>query len=712
MTGARAHVAIAVAALLGALALGARAPAGETASGDAEPLRLRLLCVHDPTEQSEPWQGPIHEVLEAPAAHLGLRLEHLVLGGPLPGPEAMARYRGIVTWFADDSMPGAERYLRWLIAQLEHGRRALVIGPLGAGRDSRTGQEVDPALLAEAWAALGFERQPAWTDNPWLIRIRDARRPTIGWERALEGELRWFDGLAVRAPDAEVWLRLVRRDRPELACDAVAITAHGAYVAPTCAVWTDPAPPHGNQWRIDPWALLEASFRLEGLPRPDPTTCNGCRIAYAQIDGDGFDNRTLDPPHERAAARILERVLRPFAFPTTVGLITAPLDPASPHFAGADSVALARAILALPNVEPASHSHTHPFDWRTGRAAYAPEGTPFDPVAEVERSVRVLETRLCPPGRHVRAILWSGEANPPERAIAAASRLGLVNVGAGLTRIDAARRSRTWLRPLSRQVGAHWQVLDASANEIAFTDGWKRNFGGLRHVLETWRRTDLPRRTHPIALYYHFYSGEHPAGLASLEILSRWLAEHRDTLHPVWVSEYARTVEGFVHTRLERLADGGWRVLDRGALQTIRFDAPGRPVDLARSRGVLGFARERDTLYVHLDPAVAVAEIRFAPAVRPRPHIERATIAVRALERPREGAVAFEALAAPWGRVTLAGCAGTALYRVRVREGGRTIEDRALSTDRRGRLSLALRSPQRAWRAVSIEPARTGGPPR
>ena len=47
---------------------------------------------------------------------------------------------------------------------------------------------------------------------------------------------------------------------------------------------------------------------------------------------------------------------------------------------------------------------------------------------------------------------------------------------------------------------------EQQANENLFTDLWRRDFNGLENVIETYKRTENPRRLQCANLYYHFYS--------------------------------------------------------------------------------------------------------------------------------------------------------------------------------------------------------------
>jgi hypothetical protein len=68
-------------------------------------------------------------------------------------------------------------------------------------------------------------------------------------------------------------------------------------------------------------------------------------------------------------------------------------------------------------------------------------------------------------------------------------------------------------------------------------------------------------------------------------------------------------------TEITALGRSAWRIRNRGALQTVRFDdAADVALDLGRSIGVIGQRRKGTTLYVALDGASADAVVALAPA--------------------------------------------------------------------------------------------------
>src|SRR5262249_27095960 len=87
----------------------------------------------------------------------------------------------------------------------------------------------------------------------------------------------------------------------------------------------------------------------------------------SQIDGDGWNNVSEIPSYNKtgtlSAEVIRKEILEPYRdFAFDVGLITAETDINCYGVQNSESVA--RAIFALPNVEPSSHTHSHPVFWR------------------------------------------------------------------------------------------------------------------------------------------------------------------------------------------------------------------------------------------------------------------------------------------------------------------------------------------------------------
>jgi len=167
--------------------------------------------------------------------------------------------------------------------------------------------------------------------------------------------------------------------------------------------------------------------------------------------------------------------------------------------------------------------------------------------------------------------------------------------------MDGEYPSYTGVAPLYRQVGPYLQVHSANSDQNTYTGLWTGPFGGFQNVIQTFQRTESPRRILPVDVYYHFYSGERYASVLALQRIYQWVLEHRDELFPVYASRYISVVQGLFTTRIERQGRDTWRISGNGACRTLRFDPCPRFPDWRRSSGLLGFRHYQGALYVSLD---------------------------------------------------------------------------------------------------------------
>jgi hypothetical protein len=178
------------------------------------------------------------------------------------------------------------------------------------------------------------------------------------------------------------------------------------------------------------------------------------------------------------------------------------------------------------------------------------------------------------------------------------------NINGGDSRFDSDFPSYAFVAPIGRQVGQYRQIYSTNSNENTYTDLWRGRYYAFRFLRETLERTESPRRVRAANVYYHMYSGERLAALRALVMNLKWAREQE--LAPIETSLYAAIAEGFYTTMLMPAGERRWRVINRGALNTLRFDAAGDlVVDWARSNGVIGARHYQGSLYVALDAAVA-----------------------------------------------------------------------------------------------------------
>ncbi len=651
MIGAVRLAAVLVLVLAGATTMGS---GGAGAQG--RPVPRTILAFYDGTGFEDIRFTPIHRVAEMPLNHLGLVVSYHDLRQPLPTGAELEGVRGAIAWFTGDVMPNPGAFIEWSHRFIDSGRQLAIFGSLGFAND-RSGKQTSAEAINGLLQRIGLRfdgRRIELTHNVRIIR-RD--RGLLDFETPLPRQLPAYDRIVKVDPLVEA--HLIVREGNDSSTDATPISTHpnGGFVALDFVHRGDNLTT-SRQLYLDPFEYFRRAFRTDDLPKPDTTTLVGRRIYYSHIDGDGWRNLTHVKEYAQRRAMSAEVVLREAVeafpdLPVTVAPIVGDLDPA--WFGSAQSMEIARRFFDLPQVEMASHTWSHPFDWgffadsdpvkemlllkrypkRPGgnddqawaaaarrvagqreqsisyegkvlgsQGSYAVPRVyavkPFDLALEIQGSIDFLNG-LAPAGKQVTLLQWSGNCLPWENAIVATYAAGVLNLNGGDTRFDRERPSYTSVASIGRKMPRGIQIYASNANENVYTELWTSRFFGFTFLGQTWRNTEQPIRVKPKNLYYHMYSGEKAASLHAL--LSNLKDAESEPIAAITASAFSALALGFYSTDIADLGEGRWQIANRGKLQTIRFDrALDRKVDFARSSGVIGQQHFQGSLYVALDP--------------------------------------------------------------------------------------------------------------
>ncbi|SMC20100.1 hypothetical protein SAMN02746041_00813 [Desulfacinum hydrothermale DSM 13146] len=611
--------------------------APQTGLAEGTPLARRVLVIYGEGQSER--DNPVFSHAGGVLHHLGLLMDYWdVNRRPLPDDTMMENVRAVIVTLRHPVESNRTSYLQWLQHQLDSGRKLVVLGLLGV--DPQRGESTERKLVADIWKRLGVHYSGLDITPAWKRRYVFKNTQMVEWERRYPP----FPPPVYRAEkvDAALTAHLVVSVQGSDEDPAVLVGTHpnGGFAFPGTFIWTDPET-FDTQWYVDPFLFFSKALDLETLPTPDPTTLNGLRVAFSHIDGDGFGGYTEIKGYENCAEVIRDEILKAFDFPVTASVITAEVDPQT---LGRPALkALAREIFRLPNVEPASHSFSHPFYWDpkdVGKSRYhrlhglQVPGYHFDPEQEIVGSAAYISRELAPEGKPCRLFLWTGNCRPRPEDMALCDKAGLLNMNGGDTLWDAAHPSVSYVSPFFWRLGDHLQVLTGQANENILTNLWSGPYFGYRNVIETMKRTEKPRRLKPIDIYYHYYSAQYEASLQALKEVYQWVLAQE--IAPVFTSQYIRMVQGFATARIFQAAPDTFEVENYGHCLTVRFDRSDRVPDLDRSQNVVGYLRMDHCLYVSLQPGGSKARIVLAPAESPpprQPHVRKATGWVTLLKR-------------------------------------------------------------------------------
>ncbi|MEN9426564.1 MAG: hypothetical protein RLZZ220_913 [Pseudomonadota bacterium] len=570
--------------------------------GSVEVIPRRVMVLHDGREAPQLNYANAHRFLEMPLNHLGYVVDYVDVNSPLPAT-VDGRYAAIVTWFGGELQPATRlRLAPWLATRIDEGLRIGMFGDLGHLRTPG---------LAET---TGLKVQPAARGSVQIIH----RSPAVGFElEAIPGPP--VTPLAGEGEGFSPWLSL--KDSAGQRFDPVLITPWGGLLPSRYAVVEMPGGIEQSRWVTDPFAFLQAALALPPLPAPDTTTETGRRLFFAHIDGDGFPSRAELPGLPLGAEVLLTEVLTRYTLPHAMSVIEAEVAPHGLYPREAPAMeAAARRIFALPNVEIATHTYTHPFFWAEvdkGRPSTAAQGYTLAPPGytpnlerEIIGSTEYIRQRLAPAGKPVRLLLWSGNAAPTLRALAIAEGAGLLTMNGGNTIASRTYPSLTAVGPLGIRLGEHFQAYAPIMNENVFTNLWTGPFYGFERVIETFRFTGSPRRIKPIDIYYHTYSATKRASLNALHKVYSWALAQ--PIHPVFPSEFVEKANNFNTLVLARPIDRD-AILVRNAthLRTLRVPPQLGLPNLATGNGVAGWLKGEEGYYLHL--AGSTAELRLTP---------------------------------------------------------------------------------------------------
>lgn len=735
------------------LALAQSAAPSEPTSESAIPRTIIALVEGGPDFRLRETRS--HFMATMPLEQLGLIVEYHRADQPLPDLSDRSDVRGIFTWLAATTRPGAERLLSWYEQAVDLDKKLVIFGELGVSADPETGP-LPTRRINRVMEHVGVHLGDAYAGYTagTTYRIRDPK--VWGFEHTPllpPG----FSEYSIVDPRVTSHLTLESAGPEPVHGDLIVTGPNGGFVAPFFAVEVDP-PSNIRRWLINPFEFFRLAFATDDLPKPDTTTLAGRRMYYSHVDGDGWRSISevkIDGEPASAARVLLERVVERFPeLPVTIAPIAAELDP--DWIDDPDARRIARAFFELPHVEAGSHTYSHPFRWsffkdydpkveqeivrRNGtghdiHAGYAgladqqeaagldeaqldigkyslPRAfftEPFDLDLEIAGSLdQIAEVG----GKKVEVVQWSGDTSPFEGALAATREAGVPNINGGDTRFDSDYRSYGFVAPISVPVGDERQIYASMSNENTYTDLWTGRFFSYRHVLETIRNTELPIRVKPINLYYHSYSAEKIASTNAL--LQAHEAMRGRQIAPVTTSHFARIASGFYTTRLIPMGPRRWRVEDRGALQTLRFDrATDTAVDFAASSGVIGARPVHGNLYVALDPEVAVPVVALTDRAHPldpdpagRPYVFDSRWPVYALSSEGEAVTVSAQGFGPLSMTWVVPRAGS--WRVRISQDGDTVWSETLEVGEDRRLTIEPGDEAEAAVEVRIRIERVG----
>jgi hypothetical protein len=367
-------------------------------------------------------------------------------------------------------------------------------------------------------------------------------------------------------------------------------------------------------WVIDPFKLIRDSLRLKKLAVPDPTTENGNRLLFVHMDGDGIMNRAEWDAELFSGDVLYKEIFSRYKIPQSISIIegeTAPYGLYGKYNSDKEEgdispklEAIARRTYTLDNIEPASHTFTHPFYWGkiindTLNKNYRLQvpNYKFSLAREISGSLKYINTKLNFKKRKANTIFWSGDCLPTSTTLEYLYKNDILQINGGDTVIVNDKPWLSNIAPYGIKRGDYYQVFTGAQNENVFTNDWLGPFWGYKKVIQTFKLTDKPKRFKPIDIYYHTYSGSKRASLNALHTVYKWAMKQE--VMPVYTSYYIPKVMDFYDISLA-YEKNRWLIKGTKNLKTLRLEKDVN-IDLSKSIGIIGMKDHESDRYIHLD---------------------------------------------------------------------------------------------------------------
>lgn len=605
---------------------------GESAGPVVEESRRILVLfghVEEESEGGQLWAADTMtaERLQMPLEWLGYELEYVNIGKVSPPETLGQKYAGAI-FDAELQLPyaGEAWYVDWVLKQTTRGKKVLFAGEYPFQR------EVERARLFQGLGIWGSFNQ---VKRPRNVKINRIDESIMNFEAPVTPHP--VEITDIRAPEgSNVYLSVSCFDER-----ANAVTFDGVYSAPWGGALLEPyftfqASSDDTLSLVDPFGYLESLWPEGRFPAPDTSTRAGRRIFYSHIDGDGFAGYSYFNGDMICAEIVRDEILKKYPFPITVSVVEANVramekdqDPAQRE----RYESVARTIFEMPQIEAASHAFSHPYVWIADDDGYIPlyarrnlelqksiEYPDISLEREITGSISYIEEQLLPEDKKVEVMLWSGNCRPGAEALKITQRLGIENMNGGNTVVS---RKHSWIANVAPRVmlwEGELQIHAANQNEFVYTNDWKGPFfGGFSQVIDTFERTEEPRRLKPANIYYHFYSASRLGALRSLQKVYNWCVDQ--DLHPMTASEFAKLTRDSYQTQLFRAGESRWVIVNKGKQTTFRLPNKNQIPDMAASKGVIGYNTNKDWIYVHTAGKRCTELVMTEQSDEPLPHL-------------------------------------------------------------------------------------------
>ncbi len=340
-----------------------------------------IIGLYDSKATPEIKGSRIHKFLEMPLNHLGLIVEyHDILQG-MPNINNRDDVLGVISWYrknTETNLTDKDEYAKWAISVINSGKKFIFLGNPGFGYSSDNGNLND--LIEKFFKLFGVYSTGQVFNHINGEKIFTPHKNLYNFEKTLTSISYEYPQLKIIGDKTHSLVDTQFPDSQTIS-SLSAISPNGGFVVQDYAInFLAVDEKNIYEWYINPFEFLRQALGLNLYPMPDTTTILGNRIFYSHIDGDGWNNVSRvdisKDLHKLDSEVIYDNVLKANpGLPVTVGPVAAEIDPK--WVGNEQSIAIAKKILALPNIEAGSHTYSHPLYWKFFENYSAKKEQPF-----------------------------------------------------------------------------------------------------------------------------------------------------------------------------------------------------------------------------------------------------------------------------------------------------------------------------------------------
>lgn len=232
-----------------------------------------ILGLYKGTEKVDGSTNWVKRFVEPELVKLGYSVDYHDITQGLP--KDMSRYRGVVSWYQTASMENAAAYCRWLLEQIQAGRKVIILGSLGAYQelDLRSNPKTERWLLPHEYNQFlypfGIEFKGMWTKDNKVLRVATRDPQMVPWlEDQHLGHYFWLQPVS---PEDKVYLGVRRTDFPDSESAFVVRTPYGGYVLESY-LFKDVTGKGEYRWHFDLAKFLKDALAYQPKSLPQSVT--------------------------------------------------------------------------------------------------------------------------------------------------------------------------------------------------------------------------------------------------------------------------------------------------------------------------------------------------------------------------------------------------------------------------------------------------------